>query len=100
MEKVIRVLEKQPISVGLLRDKLPGYCKVIMYDDLPTKGTLEAVFGRRVRCLVVMYLMRGNREAIGHYSTVLRLGKNSYEYFSSYGYSPEQEIHKTHSGGR
>ena len=100
MQSVLKALEKQPISIGALREKMPGYIKCMLYDELPTKGTLETLFGRRVKCIIVLYLMHDNNRSVGHYSTILRLGKGKYEYFSSYGLPPEAEIHKTHSSGK
>ena len=100
MQSVLKALEKQPISIGTLRQKMPGYIKCILYDDLPTKGGLEALFGRRVKCIIVLYMMHDNNRSVGHYSSILRLGKGKYEYFSSYGLPPEAEIHKTHSSGK
>ena len=99
MQQVLKALEQQPISLGALKQKLPGYVKCMLYDDLPAKGSLNAVMGR-AKCLVVLYMMHDSNRSVGHYSTILRLGKGKYEYFSSYGLSPEAEIHKTHSSGK
>jgi hypothetical protein len=98
MEAVLKSLERQPISLGLLKKKLPRYVKCMLYDDLPAKGNIFAVMGRAT-CLIVLYMMHGNDQSVGHYSTILRHGKKL-EYFSSYGLSPEAEIHKTHSSGK
>ena len=99
MQQVLKALEQQPISLGTLKAKMPGYVKCMLYDDLPEKGNLGAVFGK-AKCLIVLYLMHDNNRSVGHYSAILRLGRKKYEFFSSYGFSPEAEIHKTHSSGK
>jgi hypothetical protein len=98
MEAVLKNLEQQPIALGLLKKKLPRYVKCMLYDDLPEKGNIYAVMGRAT-CLIVLYMMHGDDQSVGHYSTILRHGK-TLEYFSSYGLSPEAEIHRTHSSGK
>ena len=100
MLAVLEQIEKQPISLATLRSKVPRHTKVMEYDQLPESGSLERVLGR-YKCLIVLYTMHDPRNRpIGHFSTILRHGKGKYEYFSSYGYRPEQEIAKTHSSGK
>jgi hypothetical protein len=97
---VLRQIEKQPISLATLRQKLPRHTKVLQYDNLPEKGSLDRVFGK-AKCLVIFYTMHDpHNRPIGHFSSILRHGRKKYEYFSSYGYTPEQEIAKTHSSGK
>ena len=99
MNSVLREIEKQPISLATLRSKVPPYTKVLEYDKLPNKGSLAQVFGRH-KALIIFYTMHDPRERpIGHFSTILK-HKNGYEYFSSYGFRPEEEIAKTHSSGK
>jgi hypothetical protein len=100
MDNVLKQIEKQPISIATLREKVPSHTKVIQYDNLPEKGSLDRVFGKK-KCLIVFYTMHDpQNRPIGHFSTILKHGKSKYEYFSSYGYSVEEEIHKTHSSGK
>ena len=100
MLAVLEQIEKQPISLATLRSRVPAHTKVLEYDNLPESGSIEKVFGRH-KCLIVFYTMHDPRNRpIGHFSTILRHGKGKYEYFSSYGYRPEQEISKTHSSGK
>jgi len=103
MQQVLKNIETQPITIGSLRQALPKSAKVILYDSLPEYGSIEGVFGRK-KSLVILYQLHdeGGRktEGMGHYSTILKLGNGKYEFFSSYGFSPEQEINKTHSGGK
>ena len=100
MLAVLREIEKQPISLGTLRSKVPHHTKVMEYDKLPESGSLDRVFGRH-KCLIVLYTMHDpSNRPVGHFSTILKHGKGKYEYFSSYGFRPEQEISKTHSSGK
>ena len=103
MLKILRQLEQQPITLGALKKALPHTAKVMLYDHLPERGTLEAVFGKK-DCIVLLYQLHSEsgrtREGTGHYSTIIRLGKGKYEFFSSYGMKPEEEIAKTHSSGK
>lgn len=98
MIAVIRELEKQPITLGVLRRALP-MAKCIPYDDLP-RGNFASVVGKK-KALVVLYTLHdrtgASADGVGHYSCVLPLGKGKFEYFSSYGYRPEEEMHLTHS---
>ena len=100
MLAVLEQIEKQPISLATLRSRVPAHTKVLEYDKLPASGSIEKVFGRH-KCIIIFYTMHDPRNRpIGHFSTILRHGKGKYEYFSSYGYRPEQEISKTHSSGK
>ena len=99
MQETLKQLEKQPISLATLRSKVPHHTRVVEYDKLPEKGSLAKVMGRH-KCLIIYYTMHDPRNRpVGHFSTILR-HSNGYEYFSSYGYRPEEEIAKTHSSGK
>ena len=98
MKSVLRQLEKQPISLGLLKKKMPSYVKCMLYDDLPSTGNIQTIMGKHT-CLIVLYQTHHVRKSIGHFSAILKHG-NSIEYFSSYGMRPEQEISATHSSGK
>ena len=102
MIEVIRALEKQPISLSIMQRACP-IARVIAYDKLPPRGTIESIIGRK-KALIVLYTMHNKRgqkkEGVGHFACVLPLGKQRYEYFSSYGFPAEKELHMTHSKGR
>ena len=104
MLQVIRQLESQPITVGALKRALPHTAKVMLYDSLPERGTMEDVFGKKKVCIVLLYQLHTKngrtKSGTGHYSTISKLGKNKYEFFSSYGMKPEEEIAITHSSGK
>ena len=97
MQRVVEQLKNQPISFRLLQRVVPRHTKVILYDDLPDT-TLDKIFGKK-KCLIILYMMNHNKKAVGHYSTIIR-HKTTYEYFSSYGFSPEAELHMTHNSGK
>ena len=87
------------MSVQKLKSMLPKNATFWFYDKLPK--TLNALF-RGKESAVVFYQIHDNRgkalEGTGHFSLVIRGTKP--HFFSSYGFSPEQEIHKTHSSGK
>ena len=102
MIEVIRALEKQPVSLSIRARACP-VARVIAYDKLPRGGTIESIIGRK-KVLIVLYTMHSKtgapKEGIGHFSCIIPLKKRRYEYFSSYGFTAEQELHITHSKGR
>ena len=74
----------------------------MLYDRIPLSK--EAFFGLKT-CVIVLYQMHdrsGNKNnKIGHYSLVMKTpGSKQLRYFSSYGFTPEYEIHLTHSKGK
>ena len=101
MEAVLRKLETQPVGFRQLQRAVPN-ARVMLYDDLPEKGSIDTLFGKK-KCLIVFYQLHSKsgatREGTGHYSAVLKQ-KARLEWFSSYGMSPEQEIAMTHSKGK
>ena len=103
MLQVLRELEQQPITLGALKKALPHTAKVMLYDDLPERGSMADVFGKK-DCIVLLYQLHtkaGRTQAgTGHYSTISKLGKGKFEFFSSYGMKPEEEIDATHSSGK
>ena len=104
MQDVLRKLEEQPVGLTNLRHILHRkHVKVMLYDQLPEKGTLEQVFGK-AKALVLFYMLHSksgaSRNETGHFSCILKLGRGKYEYFSSYGFSPEKELALSHSKGK
>ena len=100
MNQVIKLLENQPITLAVLQRCVP-HARVIPYDRIPKGAPLKSILGRK-KVLIVLYTLHDStgapKDGVGHYSLILPGKRN--EYFSSYGFSPEQEIAKTHSSGK
>ena len=99
MLQVIKALEAEPVGIAHLRRSCPAFVKVVEYDRLPGKGTVETIFGT-AKALIVLYEFHDSKHRTeagkGHYICLVRRGKGV-EYFSSYGLPPGAEISATHS---
>ena len=86
----------EPVSLDDLQDLLPDF-KTIIYDDLENKPIKQIIGGKSGAILYYdMHSKNGGKFEIGHFSLILRRG-DSLEYFSSYGFTPFQEIDKSRS---
>jgi len=104
MQAVLDALAKQPVGIAHLRRSSPGYVRVMEYDRLPKKGSIEQVFGKRYKAVIILYEMHTTKhrrvDGTGHYICILKRGAGSYEYFSSYGLPPLAEMDATKSDDR
>ena len=102
MDKVVEELKKEPVGIDHIRRACPN-AKVMLYDKIPPTGATYDNLTRGKKCLIILYMLhaRGNktRDQTGHYALLQREGSRML-YFSSYGFSAEQEIAATHSSGR
>jgi hypothetical protein len=98
MKAVLSQLEKEPVGILHLRRSTPAYVRVIEYDQLPKKGSIEQVFGKH-KAVIILYTMHSEGKQVdgtGHYACLTKEGKHVM-YFSSYGLAPGAEIAATHS---
>ena len=95
MNNLLRKLESTPLSLERIQKLCPN-CTTIVYDELPANPTINTLFKGKDAC-VVFYELHGNsQQSVGHFSLILKVGKNI-EYFSSYGFAPETELNLTKS---
>ena len=101
MQAVLDALEKQPVGIAHLRRSSPAYVRVMEYDELPKKGSIDQVFGKKYTAVIILYEMHTTKHRLvngtGHYICIIKRGAKSYEYFSSYGLPPMAEIDATKS---
>ena len=100
MHTVLSALEKEPVGIAHLRRSSPAWVRVMEYDGLPPNGSIQQVFGKKYKAVIVLYQMHDSKhrqqDGMGHYACLIKL-KNGVEYFSSYGGTPASEIGQTHS---
>ena len=96
MQAFLNRKRTEPVSLGDLQDLLPDFT-TILYDDLENKPITEIIGSKSGAILYYeMHSKTGRTLEVGHFSLILRRG-DSLEYFSSYGFTPFQEIDKSRS---
>ena len=95
MQGFLNRKRQEPMSLEELQELLPDFASV-QYDKLDRP--LMEIIGNKSGALLYyeMHKRNGDAAEVGHFSLVLK-GKGQPEYFSSYGFSPFQEIDKTRS---
>ena len=99
MQKFLNRKRVEPLSLDELQELLPKF-ETILYDDLKDEPIRDLI-GNKDGAIIYydMHSRNGGKMEIGHFSLILR-GPKSIEYFSSYGFSPFQEINKSRSDPR
>ena len=96
MQSFLNRKRTEPVSLEELQELLPDF-STILYDDLEDKPIKQIIEGKSGAILYYdMHSRNGGTLAVGHFSLILKNGSRL-EYFSSYGFSPFQEIDKTRS---
>ena len=96
MQSFLNRKRTEPVSLEELQDILPDFT-TILYDELENKPISQLLQDKSGAILFYdMHSRNGGKLAVGHFSLVLKQG-GEFEYFSSYGFSPFQEIDKTRS---
>ena len=96
MQSFLNRKRTEPVSLEELEELLPDFT-TIMYDSLENKPISQIIQNKSGAILYYdMHSRNGGKLAVGHFSLILKEG-GKLEYFSSYGFSPFQEIDKSRS---
>lgn len=101
MQSVLNQEKKRPLSIEMLGQLAPKWCRVVKYDALASaKNLKEALKGKD--CLIILYNVHSNKRKVlniaGHFVVInARSKKQPIEYFSSSGWTVSQELAATHS---
>ena len=101
MQSVLNQEKKRPLSIEMLGQLAPTWCRVVKYDALKSaKNLKDALKGKD--CLIVLYNIHSNKRKVlnvaGHFIVInARSTKQPVEYFSSSGWTMSQELAATHS---
>lgn len=98
--KFIQQIEAVTLSLPDIRRMLgsfAGTTKVMLYDNLKSFATFEALFRGRTKAVILLMEIqnKGGVAPVGHFIALLKQG-NQIEHFDSYGLRVDQELGITH----
>ena len=100
LEEFVRLEKTKPITDKDIRQLVGRPLKIRNYSGLsPSEDSLESLCPKPGDGCVLFWTTKG--ETIGHFNLILRHAAHEYEWFDSYGLSPQEVSNKiTHDGAK
>ena len=99
LETFVEYEKKKPITDHDIRELVHRPIKIRNYNGLTEKDTLQSLCPKVGDGCVLFWQTK--QDAMGHFNLILRHDKDDYEWFDSYGFSPQEVANKmTHDGAK
>ena len=99
LEKFVEFEKRKLITDKDIRQLVARPIKIRNYDGLTPSDTLHSLCPKSGDSCVLFWRSKSN--SVGHFNVIIRHGEKDYEWFDSFGFSPQQVANKmTHDGAK